>query len=290
MFEHFGIMDIWSGFKKYKISILTFILMFSAYCTIVFLIDARKVSKNSKINEDTIYISSSSYYVEPSEAILVTVDPGIYQYFPDDYVAMLQTDFFKKYLFDKLTKQYSKQFIVENSGLNKDGADINFEELSIDSMKELYWVKKYQSSMVLEVSSMTYSEELSEAVKNICIEFLISNANIQTKNSSIKFSGEATRFVKTSDLASESVDKNDTRYIVKAPTVKQITLKSVIKKIFIPIFLVVILCIGFILFEGLLNPKLNRISDFSEYDIPVIGEIKSYKKVKEAKGNARNEN
>ncbi len=280
MFENFGIMDIWSGFKKYKLIILTFIAVSFAFFVVTFLLSFKRSSANSEINEDTIYISSASYYIEPSSEVLLASDPGIYRAIPSDYVAMLKTDFFRKYIFEKLTAIYSKQFIVENSGLNKSDISSNPETMGIDSMNELYVVKQHSGSMVVEIFSMTYNEALSNSVQSICKEFLSTNVDEQTRNSSIKFTGEANRVIKTSDLASEKFEKDDTRNIIQTPTVTQLTFKLIIKKILVPVFLVVFLCFGFVILMGLLRPTLNRVSDFSEYDVPIIGEIKNYKAMK----------
>jgi hypothetical protein len=193
---------------------------------------------------------------------------------------MLKTDFFRKYIFEKLTAIYSKQFIVENSGLNKSDISSNPETMGIDSMNELYVVKQHSGSMVVEIFSMTYNEALSNSVQSICKEFLSTNVDEQTRNSSIKFTGEANRVIKTSDLASENFEKDDTRNIIQTPTVTQLTFKLIIKKILVPVFLVVFLCFGFVILMGLFRPTLNRVSDFSEYDVPVIGEIKNYKAMK----------
>lgn len=280
MFENFGIMDIWSGFKKYKLIILTFIAVSFAFFVVTFLLSFKRSSANSEINEDTIYISSASYYIEPSSEVLLASDPGIYRAIPSDYVAMLKTDFFRKYIFEKLTAIYSKQFIVENSGLNKSDISSNPETMGIDSMNELYVVKQHSGSMVVEIFSMTYNEALSNSVQSICKEFLSTNVDEQTRNSSIKFTGEANRVIKTSDLASEKFEKDDTRNIIQTPTVTQLTFKLIIKKILVPVFLVVFLCFGFVILMGLFRPTLNRVSDFSEYDVPIIGEIKNYKAMK----------
>ncbi len=280
MFENFGVMDIWSGVKKYRFIILTLVIAVFAFCSMICFLSVKGASAGSEVNEDTIYISSASYYVEPSSEILLEADPGIYRTFPSDYIAMMNTDFFRRYIFEKLTAIYSKQFIVENSGLNKSDLDMKPEDIGIESMKELYIVKQHSGAMVLEVVSMTYSKALSDAVQNICKEFLTLNAAEHIKNSSIKFTGEAGRTIKTSDISSEKFEKDDTRNIIKTPTVTQLTFKLAIKKILIPVFLVVFLCVGAVILIGLFRPTLNRISDFSKYNVPVIGEIKHYKTMK----------
>lgn len=282
MFEHFGVMDILAGFKKYRIAMFTVIVGFAVLLVGKFMISAKKARINlSEISDDNIYISSASYYVEPRSDMLGRADSTLYRAMPDDYVAMLDTDFCRKYIFDKLTSIYSKQYIIDNSGLMKESPPVEPEEMDIDSMKELYQAKKYSSTMVVEISSMTYSKELSDSVRDICEEFILSNINDKIVNSSIKLSGETSRAIKTSDIASENIDKSDKRNIVKAPTAQKSTIKSFIKNVVVPLVLIVMLCIAFIIVVGLICPTINRISDFSEYDVPVIGEIKNFKNVKE---------
>ena len=281
MFEHFGIMDIWAGFKRYKTIILTIIIGFLILLVGKFIINSKKSNTvlNSFSNDD-IYISTASYYVEPREDMLGRADSNLYRAMPDDYIAMLNTDFCRKYIFDKLLSIYSLDYIVENSGLSKGSSPVNPEEINIDSMKELYQAKKYSSTMLVEISSMTYSKELSDSVRDICEEFILINVDNQITNSTIKLSGEASRVIKSSNISAENIDKNDKRNIVKAPTVQKSTTMSFIKKVIVPMVLIIILCIAVIICMGLACPTINRISDFSEYDVPVIGEIKNCKNIK----------
>lgn len=280
MFEHFGIMDIFSGFRKYKYAMLTTIIGFFILFSWPFLISVKLNSESDVPSEDKIYISSASYYVEPNKEILGLSDSNLYKTMPDDYIAMLNTDFCRKFIFDKLLSSHSKQFIIENSGLNSEEAMLIPNEMGIDSMKELYFAKKYSGTMMIEISCITYNKELSNEVRDICEEFLILNANNKITTSSVQLYGKAEREIKTSDILNENIDKNDKRNIVKAPVIKKVTFKSLIKKIFIPMFLIIVLCTAFVIIMGFINPTLNRLSDFSEYCVPIIGEIKNYKKMK----------
>lgn len=278
MFEHFGLMDIFSGFKKYKYIISTIIIFFTAFFVFVFFHNSKNMSNITSGGNENIYISTAVYYVEPNIATLGKAESSVYKSIPDDYVAVINSDFCRKYIFECLLNEYSNEYIVDNSGLGRSNLAIKASDMDINSMSELYQVKKTSNTMVIEVSSMTYSKDLSNSVISILKEFIIHNLDKQMVNSSIKLTGEANRSIKTSDIGLETIDKNDKRNIVKSPTVKRSTSILFLKKVIVPIILIVFLLTGLIIVKGLFNPTLNRASDFSEYNIPLIGEIKNFKK------------
>lgn len=283
MFEHFGVMDIWSGLKKYRYVVIIVVVSSILFFVGLNVIKVKNFAKNVYNKNEHIYISSSSYYVEPRIDTLTKYELSVYRSMPDDYIALLNTDFCKQYIYDNLSLMYSNQYIVENSGIGKDRDSMHEDADIINSIKELYWVEKSANSMVLQLSSMTYSQELSRAVVNICQEFLLSNLNNQITTSYLKFSGEADRVIKSTDIFLENIDKEDKRKIVQPSTKVKYSLMSIVKSTVIPIILVVIICVFVIIIIGLINPTINRISDFDEYDVPIIGEVKNYKNFKETK-------
>lgn len=278
MFENFGLIDVFYGFRKYKFlfsaitAVFSFFLIFSLMRTI------KKSSENSEANQDDICISSASYYIEPNDEILGISDSNLYRTMPDDYIAVLNADFCKEYILNKLISIYTSQFIIENSGLSQKMD--RSQALTINSISELYFAKRASAAMVVDINSMTYSKELSESILNIFHEFLSTNINSVIKNSSIKLSGRAGKAIKSSEISLENIDKSDKRNIVKTPTVNKISIKSIVKNVLIPLFLLVIVFTAFVVGLGLLNPTLNSISDFSKYNVMVIGEIKNYTKIK----------
>lgn len=281
MFEHFGMMDIFSGLRKYRAVVLSVIVIFTALFVGKFVIDSKKAgSAIVEVNDNDIYISSATYYVEPRTDLIGRSDSSLYRSMSDDYIALLNSDFCKKYILDNLKSKYSDRYIVDNSGLKGNTSPQNLNE---GCVKELYQAKRASGSMLIEISSMTYSEELSKSVVDICSEFLRSGAGNNTLTSTAEIWGTASRSIKGSELANENIDKSDKRNIVKAPEGKKSKLISFIKKVILPVMIVVILCLAVIVCKGLISPTMNRISDFSRYDIAVIGEIKGYKKSKESK-------
>lgn len=277
MFEHFGMMDIWSGFKKHKYIFMIIISIF----TLLFIMEFLKTTKNANIvveDNDNIYLSTAVYYAEPTFDKVDKVDAALYKSVLDDYITVLNSDFCKKYIFENLINKYSSDYIIENSGLGRADSNIRAEDIGISSMGELYQAKKSSNTMVVEISSMTYSPDLSDSVVNILKDFIVSKVDEQISNLSLKLAGEANRTIKTSDIALENIDKTDKRNIVKSPTKQKSAVILFIKKVIIPLVLILVLCIAVIVINGLFNPTLNRASDFSEYNVPLIGEIKNFKK------------
>lgn len=270
MFEHFGVLDIFSGIKKYKwifSSVVTF-------CSFIFIfLFVRNINNISK-SDDKLYISSATYYIEPNQC---STRDNASLHFPDNYIAMLNSDMFKKYLFDNLTSKYSPEFIIKKSELRSSKS--NFIE---NSVSELYYVRRLNGSMVIEVSSVTYDKELSDSVRNFCQNFISNIAGKYITSASANISGKLDKIIKKSEVKSENFDKSDPRLIVKPESESKTSfVRSLIKKVIFPILFIIILCILAIVIIGLFFPTINRPSDFAEYGIPVIGNIENFSNNKE---------
>ena len=273
MFEHFGILDIFSGFYKNKKIFISIISSFFLIFIFNFFINTKKISN---YQDNQLFISSVSYYVEPNECSMNDISSAS---FPDNYIAMINSDMCKKYIFDNLTSKYSKEFIVKQSELKS--SKFEFDE---NSMSELYRIRRPNSSMILEISSVTYDKELSDTVRDLCHNFITTVASKYITNSSLKMSGKLDKSIKKSNIKSENFDSGDPRLIVKPNSASKVSiLRLIIKNIIAPLILVVILCILFIVVMGGFFPTINRISDFSDYKIPVITEFKKISSKKENK-------
>ena len=267
MFEHFGIMDLFYGFKKNRI--IFSLVFFVSFCLIISNFWVKNV-----VNENRrVYISSVNYCVEPSDYMLEASDPSIYASLPDSYVSMLNSDLCKKYLFDHLVSKYSENYIVENSGLG-----ISQSALSESSVVELYSAKK--SSMTIEVASITYSKDLSESVRDICHSFITDVASKHVNSSSIEIAGKVDKNLDKLDTKIENLEEDKRAIVKNANARKSFRLSTLIKKIIAPMVLVFVICSFIIIAKGAFYPTMNRFSDFSEYGIPVIGEVKNLTKCK----------
>lgn len=273
MFEHFGAIDIFYGFYKHRKIFSLIISLFTVFFAFNFF---TKISVPSNIENNQIYISSVSYYVEPNDYSSNDISSSS---FPDNYIAMVNSDMCKKYIFDNLTSKYSKDFIVKQSELKS--SEFEFGE---NSMSELYYIRRPNSSMILEISSVTYDRELSDTVRNLCHNFMTNVAGKYITNSSLKLSGKLDKDMKRTDIKSENFDSGDPRLIIKPISTSKISFsRSFIKHIIAPVIFIIMLCIIFIIIVGGFYPTINKASDFSDYGIPVITEFKNISKYKENK-------
>lgn len=272
MFEHFGVLDIFSGIRKYKWIFSSIVVFFSFVFTFLFIKNINNVSKSN----DNLYISSATYYIEPNQ---FSMGDNSSLYLPDNYIAMLNSDMFKKYLFDNLTSKYSTEFIIKKSELKSSKFDFNE-----NSVSELYYIRRLNRSMVIELSSVTYDKDLSDTVRNFCQNFISNVAGKYITSASANISGKLDKTIKKSEIKLENFDTDDPRLIVKPESESRTSfVRLLIKQVIFPIIFIMILCIFIIVLMGLFIPTINRPSDFSEYGIPIIGNIENFTKFKENK-------
>jgi len=272
MFEHFGVLDIFAGIRKYRWILSSIVAFFSVVFISLFIRNINNISRP----DDNLYISSATYYIEPNQ---FSMGDNSSLHFPDNYIAMLNSDMFKKYLFDNLTSKYSSEFITKKSELKS--SEFSFNE---NSVSELYYVRRLQGSMVIELSSVTYDKELSDSVRNCGQNFISNVAGKYITSASANVSGKLDKTIKKSEIKLENFDKDDPRLIVKPESESKTSfVRLLIKKVIFPILFIIILCILAIVLIGLFFPTINRLSDFSEYGIPVIGHIDYFSKIKENK-------
>ena len=270
MFEHFGVLDIFSGIRKYKWIFSSVVISLSLIFTFSFIKNVGNISKFS----DNLYISSATYYIEPNQC---SIRDNSSLYFPDNYIAMLNSDIFKKYLFDNLTSKYSPEFIIKKSELRSSKLDFNE-----NSVSELYYARRLDKSMIIELSSVTYDKELSDSVRNFCQNFISNVAGKYITSASANISGKLDKTIKKSEVKLEDFDEKDPRLIVKPESESKTSFaRLLIKKLIFPILFIIILFILVIVFIGLFSPTINRPSDFSEYGLQVIGNLENFSKIKE---------
>ena len=269
MLEHFGIKDIWTVIKKNKYVIV--LCMVSCLILFGFITYAKLKNLNENHQEgQPLYASSLSYYVKPNILNIESekVEAEIYRSLPSDYVALLNTDSCAFFVYENLIKMYSLEYLKKNSELNiEDLKDVPL----IQSVKEIYKVKRYNSTMVFNIYALAYNEELSKSILNLLREYLEKNIESKIKDASLELSGEAVKMVNSSKDLED--DEASSSVISKSSNAKAI-IKAVIKNIIIPLVFVMMLLLFILVSKAFLNPTLNRKSDFAAYDIPIIGEIK----------------
>ncbi len=286
MFEHFGLFDIWSTIKRYKKAVCYIMLASILLFGTLGIIKVSSVLKSlESFNQDRC-ISSTSYYVEPiiDEKLLENTDMSFYKTLPNDYVAILNSDFCRQYIYNEITSKYENDYIVKNSTLGRGTDAIKPDELSIISMKELYTVSQYENTMLLNVICETYDEGLSDTVLKACEDCLANVAQPQIKNSNITNAGNVKQILSPSQAAVASKNlKSDKVSSKKQMSKSQMVAASILKVMVLPIFIIFVLCCAVACLIALFNPTLNRKSDFSEYEIPILAELNNDVKIRENK-------
>ncbi len=269
----FGVQDIWSVFKKNLILILIF-SFFS--CTIFGFITCKKIinifsNSNSIENNSQIYVSSIDFYVEPSTEILSNENSNFCRAIPDDIIALLNSDICANYICEKLLNLHTKEYILNNTNIILNKNNIN-KIITIDDIKNLYACKREKNTMLIKLSSFAYDKKLAQDVLDFCREYTNLKLKKVMKYAQIHESKSTTKLINTEELLSENyVDIN---FKQQNNSSKKNILKIIIKYFVLPVIVLIFLLIFGLCLISYFNPNLNRMSDFCEYDVPVLGEIK----------------
>lgn len=284
MFEHFGIRDVFSSLKKYKVIISIVILLSLAFGTYKGL---NKLSYQNNLlqrdSENSFNVSSASYMIEPK--IKIDKDnANIYKDIPSQTASVLTSDFCKKYVFSRLTDIYSNEEILKN--INYLG--INYEkpsDLNFDFLDKLFFSYQYENTMIIKLTAESHDAQFTKNLLNIYRSYLEEEyAPIIRENFDISYidtvdqiSNSEKSMVET--LIEESKDKTAASSV--SQTMVQVNSKKImIKAIAVPLIIAVALCLIVVFLVTLFNPTLNRETDFLTYNVPVIGEVFVNKKFK----------
>lgn len=270
MLEHFGLEDIWVVIKKKR----NLIFVVSVLFLILFSFNTYGKLKNSiESNEGgrPIYAYSLSYYVQPniSGLNLESKDGEFYRGLPNDYIALLSTDACASYLYDGLSKIYSEEYLRKNSDFNPKNIK-GFPPLQ--AVKNLYKIKRYKNTMIFNVYSVAYDQDLSQSISNTLNEYIENNIEPKVKEANLELSGKAVKIVNSSEEL--TADDEELKSTASSFSSNKKTVKVCIKNIVVPMIGILILLVFVLSFKAFLNPTINRKSDFATYGVPVIGEIK----------------
>lgn len=286
MFEKFGILDVWAVIKR------KFVILFVATvgCLVLFsFLNASSIKQSFELTRKESHeqklaeVCISSYYIQPiiESSQLERIDSSFYKSLPNDLLTILKTDSCKKYVCDNLMLKYSREFLKENvledPELNlKTGSEqiFNFE----DAIK-LYQVKRQENTMILSVAAKSFDSGLSNFILNLLEEFLLKKALPNVKSAQVNKIGSVNRQVDFDNLSPEDefLLTEEKTEVDKPPITShnpKTTVITVVKKVLIPTFAIMLLVLIWFIVHAFFNPTFNRKSDFLPYRIPVIGEIK----------------
>lgn len=269
----FGVQDIWSVFKKN----LILILIFSFFSCVMFgFVTCKKMinifkNSNSIENNSQIYVASIDCYVEPSTEILSNENSNFCRAIPDDIIALLNSDICANYIYEKLLNLHTKEYLLNNTNIISNENNTN-KIITIDDVKNLYACKREKSTMLIKLSSFAYDKKLAEDILNFCREYTNLKLKKVMKYAQIHESKSTIKLINTEELLTENY--MDANFEQKNNISKKNILKVVIKYFMLPVMALVFLLIFGLCLISYFNPNLNRMSDFCEYNVPVLGEVK----------------
>ncbi|MDR1628418.1 MAG: hypothetical protein LBR79_06575 [Oscillospiraceae bacterium] len=280
MFEKFGIMDVWSVIRKNIVMIFLVLLG----CIALFGgINLPRITDSMKVvytnNTMNMNVSVASFYVQPimDESSSDKIESGFYKSLPDDYVAIINTDYCLEHLYGKILSKYAKEDIIKYTNIGREEVPVKPQNLNFQHIKDIYQCKRQANTMVINVAAKSYNEELSKDVLEYLKEFLIMSADGQIKNANIEYIGKSDKVVDFSNLSQQDklllLDSTAQSASPSQSSPLKFAVISIIKCIIIPTMLILFLLISYLIIYAFLNPTLNRKSDFTAYKIPVIGEI-----------------
>ena len=205
------------------------------------------------------------------------IESGFYKSLPDDYVAVLNTDYCLEYLYNKVLSKYTKEDIIKYTDIGREETPIKSQNLNAQNIKDIYQCKRQSNTMIINLASKSYNEELSKDILEYLKEFLIMYVDAKIKNSDIEYIGKSDKVVDFSNLSEQDkvllLDSNAQSISPSQRSPLKSALISIVKCIAIPTILILFILISWLIIYAFLNPTLNRKSDFAPYKIPVIGEI-----------------
>lgn len=256
MFEKCGLRDIFYAIWKFKYFIIG--------VTVVFLLAGLMMSGGKNDSADVVssaegkWIASACYLVSvPEDAEIGGSDGDSVR---DKEISMaytysniLSADYSAEMIYNRLLEKYTKQEIIDGFRLG-----VSEDTLTFFDFQNAYTVSVLESSSIVNFFVTAENEEMAQALLDECrVEFekipsVVDHSSIQYLNgvTSVKYekTGE--------DLFAESSGS-----------------RTVLIFVIIGVFLSLLIVTAVAVFR----PTINRKSDFSFYDVPVIGELSAVK-------------
>ncbi|MEG0664372.1 MAG: hypothetical protein RR483_04680 [Clostridia bacterium] len=242
MFENFGLKDLWSNIKKFKVVLIIILIL-----TICFGITNYFMSKNQIKESEYRWISSAFYNVVTKED---NKDEGIENLLKrnaSSYQIMVKSDVANEYVYNKILSDYSKKEIIEKCDLNI--AEEDFKPITLD---ELFVCKVLESTNILNLFAQTKDQEISKKILNYYEEYL---------NKVLEPTIEKGSLVYMSGTTQNSKMKNESNFNMGY------------KGIIILFLLVVVLECLFVIIYSFVKPTINTNSDFEKYGVKVFAKL-----------------
>ena len=284
MIEQVGLLDVFAAMKRYKrviIVVLLLTLVLSGASAFSKLSSAR--SADDTDSGSALYISSCAYSIEPTVP-LNRDNSTIYQSYPSQFAAALNSDFCKNYVLAELLKSYSAKDIISKTVLSEDSSIASADDLNINHLEKIFFAEQYKNTMMLHITSESFDDTLSKDILKSVQRYLVEQYAPNITDVEIKYLESIYHQADLSDSIILSKDENKEQKTSVLRASSQNSAKSIIiKSMIVPLIAVFVLLFVAIFAIAFLRPTLNRKSDFLAYDVPVIGELFIQKNLKEEK-------
>jgi len=261
MFERFGFLDFFSAVWKQKFLILI--------CACIFALFGAAGSMYSSVMDsfghtvEKKFSKVSIVYLEPTEKYVSQYPDGAqnhsYKEFnaevPASYVSLLQTEMAFDYIYHELLEQYEEPVLSEaglqkDAYIKKDGA-FSFESIQFSTVSH---------APAIKISATLSNAEVVNSLVDIAVEYI--NSHLTQKVPVAR--------IYNVDLYEGDIlpDPNKATSVFSMATPHAMVLKALLYGL-----LGMTLALAYVFITALLNPSLNRKSDFYPYEIPVIGEL-----------------
>ncbi len=246
MLKFFGLKEIFYGVKRFAVILIAVTVLFAA---VGFVMN----SSNDYVNSSSVYSSSKSYIIKALAETDLENQSVSDRACAETIAEMINTDFSRAYVLDKLLLTYTPEQIVSYTGGSYYGDEINNIVLQ-DCIK----VSILGNTAIVNFYTTVYNEDFSEILIGYFDEYF--NNDIVNKVSNIQnvtYAGGTTSVVERSGIGSN----NSTSKIV-----------SSIVFAFVGFVLGVLLIMAYVLFK----PSIASKEDFVNYGFEIIDDVKNH--------------
>jgi len=249
MFEHYSVADLFANlYKKRKVNILTLLALF-ALIAVPFTIKSIK-TKNT-LKDTTSYSTYLSYKITPPGDLSKTILNHQIGGYSDFYAKLIDGNLNGAYLFND----------VESSQLRKMASELDTTETALKNSTTDFWIKKITINSLIDdagvsIKILTTSKDVNEFLEG-------------------KFDTLIDKF--KSAYTNVKIEKLETINSKELTSSGELSLGFNYKNLILRLVIIGIVCLILLIFANILlylfNPTINRVGDFSQYEIDFVTEI-----------------
>lgn len=246
MFEKCGLRDIFYHIWKHKFFIFAVsVCFFLVGC--VFSSDNTEKTKKDYVKGH--WVASASYLVSDASGSLSGDVAEKEISLANTYSNILKADFSSEAIYNNLLQEYTAEELV--AGLS---IPVSAELLSFFDIKDIFFSSVLAGTSIVNFYVYASDKELAENFLSECIAVFESIPS-EVPNSSIQYLDGVVAF-EYDDIGSDAMNiSSDKKYPI------------------VMLFVGIALSLVIVLFRAIFYPTINRKSDFSLYDIPILGDM-----------------